>query len=68
MSEPCLNGGTCNYFNDTFICSCKNGFTGKYCQEEILKCNISCLNKGICTESDDNEFFCLCSTGKMKSV
>ena len=32
-SNPCLNGGTCDFISDTeFNCSCQMGFSGKNCE------------------------------------
>lgn len=64
MSDPCDNGGTCNYLNNTYSCICKEGFTGKFCEDEVVTCNFTCLNNGTCIESKTNEFICLCPTSK----
>ncbi|XP_031560802.1 uncharacterized protein LOC116296840 [Actinia tenebrosa] len=33
-SSPCQNGGTCSFVDcsDSFVCSCKPGYTGKHCE------------------------------------
>ena len=33
-SLPCLNGGTCTNGASSFSCSCLNGYSGRYCQDE----------------------------------
>lgn len=31
--NPCVNGGECTQYGDIeFMCSCNQGFTGKYCE------------------------------------
>lgn len=43
--------GTCSLdeFNVTFICHCKDGWTGQRCQTMINYCeNITCYNNGVC--------------------
>ena len=32
LSAPCLNGGLCNSFQDTYTCMCPEGFTGETCE------------------------------------
>ena len=33
-SVPCLNGGKCKNRATGFSCSCPNGYSGSYCQDE----------------------------------
>ena len=39
QSAPCKNGATCvpNYRHGVFICKCKEGFIGEYCQLGIFQ-------------------------------
>ncbi|XP_070710573.1 zonadhesin, like [Pempheris klunzingeri] len=38
LSDPCLNGGTCNEeSNNTFTCQCAEGFEGANCEVEITQ-------------------------------
>ena len=32
-SDPCQNGGICNASMDGFVCDCKPGFEGLFCQD-----------------------------------
>lgn len=32
FNNPCKNGGTCHFQNETTICECSNSFTGKFCE------------------------------------
>ena len=31
-SQPCLNGGQCLFYENSYICNCQNGFTGDNCE------------------------------------
>ena len=33
-SSPCQNGGSCENNEDSFICTCAEGFKGDTCEEE----------------------------------
>ena len=46
-SNPCLNGGTCSNFPNTFMCSCVPGFTGYICSD-IDECAPSPCVRGSC--------------------
>ena len=35
LSNPCLNGGTCNDELNSFSCTCATGYTGASCQTGI---------------------------------
>ncbi|XP_048587267.1 protein crumbs [Nematostella vectensis] len=60
---PCLNGGTCDNYLGTYGCSCKAGYRGKNCQENIDECDPNpCLNGGTCVDGI-NGFNCSCFIG-----
>ena len=48
----CLNGGTCAQIETEAECTCSQGFTGVYCEEDIDECaeNI-CKNGGTCSNT-----------------
>ena len=67
--NPCENGSTCyiEQFSQLPACSCKNGFTGKYCETELQPqamfdpCAAApCENGGVCV-ADGIEFTCQCT-------
>ena len=31
-SDPCVNGGSCSYDGNTYICACISGYTGEDCE------------------------------------
>lgn len=54
--SPCRNNGQC--FDGG--CCCTPGYTGGFCEEEILECaQRPCLNEGSCIELV-NSFTCIC--------
>ena len=61
--DPCQNGGTCvGSFDNSYVCSCLPGFTGKNCDVDINECHSSpCRNGGRCIDNV-NSFHCDCNT------
>ncbi|KAL1262657.1 hypothetical protein QQF64_005396, partial [Cirrhinus molitorella] len=62
---PCLNGGICIVQNGQHHCRCRQGFSGKNCEEVIDFCkllNINCLNEGLCLNLVGG-YNCLCAPG-----
>ncbi|XP_071842391.1 uncharacterized protein [Apostichopus japonicus] len=59
--SPCLNGGTCTAFGNTFQCSCVAGFSGTNCQTPpVNPCtNVVCQNGGTCV-TNGATFICRC--------
>lgn len=63
-ARPCLNGGTCVDLIDKFACFCKDGYTGKACQDDIDVCsaaasNVSlCFNGATCVDGEGSNFTC----------
>ena len=42
MPNPCHNGGTCIPSTDTFVCKCKDGWFGRFCEEIALQTRKCC--------------------------
>lgn len=62
---PCLNGGTCHDYINSFKCSCAIGFSGSRCQTNIDDCESSpCRNGGTCHDAIAG-YSCECSPGYM---
>ena len=36
--DPCENGGSCSMNNDTFTCSCSEGYHGDTCANDVNEC------------------------------
>lgn len=51
--KPCRNGATCtNTGQGSYTCSCRPGYTGATCEDEVDECGPSpCRNGGSCTVS-----------------
>ncbi|KAI3382076.1 hypothetical protein SNEBB_000637 [Seison nebaliae] len=61
-SNPCQNGGDCEYNHNSFYCSCSSGWSGKLCERLNVNCiSRPCLNGGTCVETD-NGYKCYCSS------
>ena len=60
-SQPCQNGGTCDFTTDG--CFCPPGFTGAQCETSLTACDSSpCQNGGTCS-IDGAGFSCACAPG-----
>ena len=59
--QPCLNGGTCVSFSQTWrYCHCRAGFGGHNCEQRTT-CPIDmCNNRGSCVLSAEGEYVCEC--------
>ncbi len=76
LSEPCLNGGTCETLaaaqvgadGRAYRCSCSRGWSGPDCQTHVCDAN-PCGNAGKCVDADDEavkkgrDFSCICVKG-----
>ena len=67
--HPCENGGTCSIDPYTMmpVCSCPDGYIGKYCESEPLKVFADPCAAGPCQNGDciisGVEFECVCDKG-----
>ena len=65
-SLPCQNGGTCSTSADilnTYICTCRAGYTGDNCAMEVDEClSDPCQHGGTCAEQF-NGYLCWCPSG-----
>ncbi|KAF4795928.1 EGF-like-domain, multiple 11 [Turdus rufiventris] len=66
-SQPCLNGGVCQYNQSGYVCNCPSGFLGHNCEIDINECSSRpCQNRGTCIDLP-NDVACTCMpifTGK----
>ncbi len=46
LSCPCRNGGVCSATGPQ-ICTCSNGFTGRFCESLLRKYNIYIFRKNV---------------------
>lgn len=59
--DPCSNGGTCEDLVDNFMCTCRRGYTGLRCEEDVDECLSSpCQNQATCSNYVDS-FVCSCA-------
>ena len=49
--DPCKNNGTCVSGVSTFVCTCKEGFTGKDCGEKGESCLVILGGLGVSVSS-----------------
>lgn len=67
VPNPCQNGGVCKPIGNAFLCSCRRGFKGLTCEEDVNECDRSnpegdCENGGICVNTLGS-FYCNCTAG-----
>jgi hypothetical protein len=53
FKNPCKNGGTCRFINDTLACECPTVYTGKYCETSLCEVSKPCENNGVCMILND---------------
>ena len=66
-NNPCQNDAICinkkdSEDNDSYSCSCREGWEGAYCQTNIDDCAANPCENGSC-EDGVNKFTCRCETG-----
>ena len=68
-SNPCQHEGTCQQWENSYKCFCRDGFEGKNCERNINDCaQDPCLEDGQCVDLV-NDFKCLCKPGiRMKTI
>ncbi|KAL4630710.1 sushi, nidogen and EGF-like domain-containing protein 1 [Arapaima gigas] len=63
LSQPCLNGGTCQDRVATFICQCEQGFSGSRCETDDNEClSEPCKHGGTCVDQPGS-YYCHCALG-----
>ncbi|XP_036382029.1 protein crumbs homolog 2-like [Megalops cyprinoides] len=62
LSQPCLNGGTCEDLFHQFSCSCAAGWEGPLCQDDADDCASSPCVRGTCSDRLA-DFHCDCPSG-----
>ncbi|XP_072018441.1 sushi, von Willebrand factor type A, EGF and pentraxin domain-containing protein 1-like [Amphiura filiformis] len=68
FSAPCQNDGECFIVPSGYLCSCKPGFAGAKCDENINEClRNTCLNNATCVDLI-NDFTCVCPSGFVGSM
>ncbi len=61
--DPCRNGATCFFEDDSFRCMCAANFTGSRCEVPLSCTHVGCLNNGTCTADRDGLVKCNCVSG-----
>ncbi|XP_056139276.1 protocadherin Fat 3a isoform X1 [Lampris incognitus] len=67
VPNPCHNSGVCKPIGNAFLCSCRRGFKGLTCEEDVNECDRSnpegeCENGGVCVNTHGS-FYCNCTAG-----
>ncbi|KAL3981791.1 EGF-like domain family protein [Acanthocheilonema viteae] len=57
--NPCLHDGICQRKDDGYMCHCKPGYRGNYCQHNLCSPN-PCQNNGNCTILSLTSYRCSC--------
>ncbi|XP_076810636.1 uncharacterized protein LOC143453257 isoform X1 [Clavelina lepadiformis] len=63
LSDPCQNGGTCDYDATGYNCQCAPGWTGENCEQEVNECSSNPCSRGGTCFDDVNSFRCQCAVG-----
>ncbi|XP_059491072.1 basement membrane-specific heparan sulfate proteoglycan core protein isoform X8 [Neocloeon triangulifer] len=63
-SSPCLQGASCENFENDYTCYCPEGFRGKNCESEDNMCSTQafCQNDGVCVGTSTS-YKCNCPKG-----
>ncbi|KAM6933567.1 protocadherin Fat 3-like [Xenentodon cancila] len=67
VPNPCQNSGVCKAIGSAFLCSCRRGFKGLICEEDVNECDRNnpegeCENGGTCINTPGS-FYCNCTPG-----
>uniref|UniRef100_A0A668AXH9 FAT atypical cadherin 3a n=1 Tax=Myripristis murdjan TaxID=586833 RepID=A0A668AXH9_9TELE len=67
VPNPCQNSGVCKPIGNAFLCSCRRGFKGLTCEEDVNECDRNnpegeCDNGGVCINTHGS-FYCNCTAG-----
>ncbi|XP_071963387.1 protein lin-12-like [Antedon mediterranea] len=62
--NKCQNGGTCYKISETWTtCSCVDGFTGPFCDQQNICLSEPCQNGGSCINTFNLFYSCKCQDG-----
>lgn len=62
--DPCKNGGTCFFEDDSFRCICREDFVGETCEKENRCVKDACFNGATCIQNlEDGNIVCKCASG-----
>uniref|UniRef100_A0A3P8YCB2 FAT atypical cadherin 3a n=1 Tax=Esox lucius TaxID=8010 RepID=A0A3P8YCB2_ESOLU len=68
VPNPCHNSAVCKPIGNAFLCSCRRGFKGITCEEDVNECErgggaeAECENGGVCVNTHGS-FYCNCTPG-----
>ncbi|KAM6946143.1 protocadherin Fat 3a [Aplochiton taeniatus] len=67
VPNPCQNSGVCKPIGNAFLCSCRRGFKGLTCADDVNECERGrpegeCDNGGACVNTRGS-FYCNCTAG-----
>ncbi|XP_053380894.1 uncharacterized protein LOC123563563, partial [Mercenaria mercenaria] len=66
QTNPCENGAMCSVTSNGYQCTCKPGYGGPRCEQEINECeenNVRCPGGGRCLDAL-NKYYCRCPIRK----
>lgn len=62
LMNPCINAESCTNHPGDYHCKCREGWTGKNCDQNINDCVGQCKNGATCIDLVNN-YHCACQSG-----